>query len=480
VTNVTEENVTEGVLIREFFEYCEESCDLSEIDLNETNYTLRIEINGEAVVNLDSITYGILFSEDVEKIKKTERKEKRGKRVELEIPEGLENTPIKTDIPKEWNIKDKASLRVYWEEGDEDIEFDVFDFDNDGNIDEVEWVSPVSGNQTFSIIVITKAEHLDSNRSFISNIFEEVRELDGVWSETINDEEYVRVVFERDLTSERDITVYPRTISGSPSIEVYERDGIELIAEFSNLIDDEYNKVFLTNLVGEQDTFDLRVVGGSVEFDHIVDPVIDGIPIQVCDAEVGSLASGLWDVVCDNTYPAPDLFFDDALDEDHGWAKNTWAGVRTNSFDSSITNCVDPIVSVDFCYKWWWNNLQGDQTQTNRITNCDVSVDADGGASYTQLDSICPPLVEPAGITCVDITSIGETWTCSNFFGGGATGALAKSENQGSQSGPGNQGYLTTWDVFYFRVDYTEDVNTAPPPSRQPNLQLPPNHRQRN
>ena len=45
-----------------------------------------------------------------------------------------------------------------------------------------------------------------------------------------------------------------------------------LIAEFNLIINDSYNTIYLTNLTGEQDTFDLRIVGGSIEFDHIIDP----------------------------------------------------------------------------------------------------------------------------------------------------------------------------------------------------------------
>jgi len=119
---------------------------------------------------------------------------------------------------------------------------------------------------------IIKAEHLDSNRNFISDIYEEVKVLDDVWSETISLGHYVRVTFEENLTSENDITIYPRIIDGTPKIEVYEVDDTKLIAEFTNIISNQYNKVLLTNLQGVRDTFDLRVVGGSLEIDHIVDP----------------------------------------------------------------------------------------------------------------------------------------------------------------------------------------------------------------
>jgi outer membrane protein assembly factor BamB len=111
---------------------------------------------------------------------------------------------------------------------------------------------------------------LDSNRTLISDIYSEVRALDGNWSETINEGEYVRVVFEQELDSTRDITIYPR---GTGSVEVYEVGQEVLIAKFDPIVENEYNKIYLTNLNGTQDTFDLKVVNGSLEFDHIIDPI---------------------------------------------------------------------------------------------------------------------------------------------------------------------------------------------------------------
>ncbi|MBU0467131.1 MAG: LamG domain-containing protein, partial [Nanoarchaeota archaeon] len=152
--------------------------------------------------------------------------------------------------------------------------FDFYDLDFDGFIDYIEWVVPHLSNQTYEIIIeITNAEHLDENKTFISNIYQEVSALDGNWSKIIPSTHYVRVTFEKNLTSSNDITLYPRTITGTPKIEIYEINGSELIAEFSSLIDNQYNKVYLTNLQGSQDTFDLLVLNGEIQIDHIIDPV---------------------------------------------------------------------------------------------------------------------------------------------------------------------------------------------------------------
>jgi hypothetical protein len=161
-----------------------------------------------------------------------------------------------------------------------------WDFDNqtctDGIWTFVQAITPgqpyeitlTQGDPAYSeIINITKAAHLDENKTFISDIYEQVNTLDGIWSETISDGHYVRITFQQNLTSGNDITLYPKTISGSPKIDVYELNQSSLIAEFSNITDNAYNKVYLTNLSDRtQNTFDLHVLSGSLQFDYIVDP----------------------------------------------------------------------------------------------------------------------------------------------------------------------------------------------------------------
>jgi hypothetical protein len=157
---------------------------------------------------------------------------------------------------------------------------DYADENNNGLVDKISWIVPSLSNESYEIIVITKAEHLDANREFISDIYEQVKSLDDVWSEEIPSEHYVRVTFEQNLTSNRDITIYPRIVSGEPKIEVYEIDSTDLIAEFDSINSNTYNKVYLTNLQSEsQNVFDLRVVDGSVEIDYIVDPITRGATI---------------------------------------------------------------------------------------------------------------------------------------------------------------------------------------------------------
>ena len=136
-------------------------------------------------------------------------------------------------------------------------------------------------------IEITKANHLNLDRIIVSDIFREVKELDGIWTELIDSDEYIRVTFERNLTAQNDISIYPRVVSGTPKIEIYEKDSDVKIGEFSFINSNQYNKVFLTNLIKEQSTFDLKILGGGIEFDHIIDPTyillnVTSVNVTIC------------------------------------------------------------------------------------------------------------------------------------------------------------------------------------------------------
>jgi len=150
-------------------------------------------------------------------------------------------------------------------------------------INYIEWVVPHLSNQTYELVIeITKAEHLDENRSFISDIYDEVKALDGNWSEVINNSEYVRVTFEQNLSYGNDITVYARTVNYtnlsnmSSMIEVYLEDKNQTIAVIEGITNESWYKTYLTNLSENEsyDVFDLKILG-SVEFDYIVDPSLD-------------------------------------------------------------------------------------------------------------------------------------------------------------------------------------------------------------
>ena len=388
----------------------------------------------------------------------TEEIIENGKRVVVSGPETIHYQDVLafTNLDEPLNVKNPEKIKIHWVENNTYLSpLSVEDLDSNGVYDYVSWIVPHLSNQTFEIIVITKAEHLDSNREFISDIYDEVKELDGIWSETIPANEYVRVVFEQNLTNKNDITIFPGIVSGNPNIEIYEKDENDLVAEFTNIVDNEYNKVFLTNLVGEQDIFDLRVVGGSVEFDYIVDPQAEPggqteLRAQACAAENKGTPDS-WGVACTGTYPAAcptDLLScnDGSSEAAATYNANTWAGYRINTTNTSITNC-QSINQVFICYEWWQNG--GDPT------TCLVSVDTNQGASWSNANTTCPGTTANPGLTCTNVTS-SETWTCGVFFGSGASGSLAKLEiTRISGGGPDT----LTADALFFNVTYTSVDN---------------------
>ncbi|MEK6894129.1 MAG: hypothetical protein AABX10_01570 [Nanoarchaeota archaeon] len=200
--------------------------------------------------------------------------------VTVSSPEDVhyENVLVYTNLSDNLRVTDTSSIMIDWVENLTQLDvYSIKDTNFDGYYDYVEWIAPHLSNQTFNIIVIIEAEHLDENRTFISNIYNETREFDGIWSESILDGHYVRIIFERNLTSLNDITVYPRAANGTNIsnvvIDVFEKNSNESIAQFYNLTEHEYNKIYLGALENRsQDTFDLLVLGGDVEFDHIIDP----------------------------------------------------------------------------------------------------------------------------------------------------------------------------------------------------------------
>ena len=226
-------------------------------------------------INATTNEYEVNYETPAPQITENELSE-REKQIKITGPDSVhyENVTAFTNVP-EISEKEKARIKIYWLVNDSQVSMNLTYLDENGNglIDKVKWIVPHLSEQDFLFIIeISNAEHLDENYTFISNIYEQVFQLDNVWSEEIPDTHYVRVTFYQNLTSSNDITLYPRIVSGAPKIEVYEVNGTEMIAEFTVIQENAYNKVLLTNLQGSQDTFDLRVVGGSLEFDHILDP----------------------------------------------------------------------------------------------------------------------------------------------------------------------------------------------------------------
>ena len=223
--------------------------------------------------------------------------------VTIIAPENMyyENILAPIEIQETLKRGEQRKIKVYQvkeEDGKEikeKIPFSAYDSDENGLLDSIELIGETRA--VYEIIIeISKAEHLDESRQFISDIYNQVSQLDNIWSEEISEQHYIRITFKSPLDNTRDITLYPRVVEGEPRIQVYELEGSEIVAEFTSLSSNEYNKVFLTNLQNLQDTFDLLVLGGTIEIDHIIDPYALGL--------LGSFNTttefNAWNVVGDN------------------------------------------------------------------------------------------------------------------------------------------------------------------------------------
>jgi len=202
-----------------------------------------------------------------------------GKQIVISGPE-LNYTDILsyTNISEVYNVGQEDRINIYWVENKSYVSFDAFDTDENGKLDYVEWITPHLSNQTFEIILITNAEHLDSNRIIIENVYDSVKKLDNVKA-SIPVGDYLRVRFEIPLNKSRDITLYASPnltgINTSVGVRVYEKDGNTVIADFGEINESGRYRVLLTNLTGTNDIFDILVYGSvnsGVLFDYVIDP----------------------------------------------------------------------------------------------------------------------------------------------------------------------------------------------------------------
>ncbi|MCX8159074.1 MAG: hypothetical protein N3D20_02180, partial [Candidatus Pacearchaeota archaeon] len=255
-----------------------------------------ISITGRAIENNEGGYDNDSFNDDVVKIVLAENvskyvveyytEEPRAIEEDFEVrkkvivmgPDGLNYTDVLTytNVSEIISVGNEDKIKVYWVENKSYIDFEAYDLNNNGKIDYIEWITPHLSNQTFEIILITKAEHLDNNRTFIEDVYDSVKEKDGIWKE-IPTGHYLRVTFAKPLVNGNDITIYARSNYSNVSIRVYEKDKNNSVGDFGIVGNENWYKIYLSNLTSEQDTFDLLVYGTgneSIEFDYVVDPAM--------------------------------------------------------------------------------------------------------------------------------------------------------------------------------------------------------------
>ncbi|MFH1326856.1 MAG: hypothetical protein ABIH59_01885 [archaeon] len=178
-----------------------------------------------------------------------------------------EDVLANTNLPESLSARNPSRIKIYWIEQDTYVSpISIEDLDDNGIFDYIEWIVPSLSNQTFEIIIIG-AEHLDSSRAFISDIYGKVNQTDNI-TYTIPENEYARAYFETTLTNENFIDVYIKE-AGPATIEVYEKDS-EIIIGSINV---NREGVYYINLdfEGQQEVFDLKSSRREIIYDYIHD-----------------------------------------------------------------------------------------------------------------------------------------------------------------------------------------------------------------
>lgn len=129
----------------------------------------------------------------------------------------------------------------------------------------------------FGEINATDAEHLDENYTFISNIYDDIKALDDVWSEPIYENEFVRVSYESNLTNGSVIDIYVRNLNSTNTwFEIYNVNSAYPLLGISKIFNStgEWDYITLSNVSSPADTFDFKIIGEEdsyLEFDYIHD-----------------------------------------------------------------------------------------------------------------------------------------------------------------------------------------------------------------
>ncbi|MBI2042994.1 hypothetical protein HYT25_01245 [Candidatus Pacearchaeota archaeon] len=220
-----------------------------EVDINDTSVEYEIEYETPAPYSVE---------EDIS----------AGKRIKVFGPDDVHYQDVLayTNLNENLKVKNPGKIKIKWIEDNSYITpISIEDKDSNGVYDYLEWIIPSLSEQTFEIVIIA-AEHLDSNRDFVADIYDYVNETDNI-TYTIPENEYARAYFITNLTKGDFIDIYVKSNSGT--IGVYEKNSDVMVGNIE--ISGEGFYFTELNLSESQDTFDLKSLNGDIEYDYIHD-----------------------------------------------------------------------------------------------------------------------------------------------------------------------------------------------------------------
>lgn len=142
---------------------------------------------------------------------------------------------------------------------------------------------------TWEPVLLQDAHHLDSNKKFIQNIYDNVSIEEDNLSSVIPDGEYVKAWFEKNISFPNEIIIFAKTSDAGVYLEIYDENDvfIKSVDGFQNEFGE--TKIELSNLSFEEDVFYLKIMNGSIEFDYITDPISVGADMEVTGLEYSGM-----------------------------------------------------------------------------------------------------------------------------------------------------------------------------------------------
>ena len=90
--------------------------------------------------------------------------------IKISGDDDLRDVTASVSLNEGFQIKSNDRITLYWNEERKFVDFTLYDDNSNGIFDNITWIVEHLSNQTF-VIHVTNAEHLNSSREFISNIF---------------------------------------------------------------------------------------------------------------------------------------------------------------------------------------------------------------------------------------------------------------------------------------------------------------------